>query len=114
MEFLIIILKKVELVDELIVKLQEIDIHHGTIMDAKSMTSALAKRWTDVPMFGLFRSANNHEYNEDCKMLMFVLDRERIDKVTATVEEVVGDLNQPGTAVMFTVPVNFEKGFDRN
>jgi hypothetical protein len=114
MEFLIIILKKIELVDELIIKLQEIDVHHGTIIDAKSMTSALATKWTDVPMFGLFRSANNHEYNEDCKMLMFVLDQERIEKVKETVEAVVGDMDQPKTAVMFTLPISFEKGFDKN
>ena len=73
MEFLVLILKKTELIDELIVKLHDIDIHHGTIVNGKSMATALTTRSDDIPMFGLFRSANNHEYNEDCKMLMFDL-----------------------------------------
>lgn len=109
MEFLILILKKIELIDDLILQLKEADIHHGTIVDAKSMTTALS-RWSDVPMFGLFRSANNHEYNEDCKMLMFALQKEQVEKVKKVIEDVVGDMNRPKTAVMFTLPISFSEG----
>lgn len=109
MEFLILILKKTELIDDLIYKLKEVDVHHGTIVDAKSMTTALSK-WDDVPMFGLFRSANNYEYNEDCKMLMFALRKEHIDSVKMVIEDVIGDMNQPKTAVMFTLPISFWEG----
>lgn len=110
MEFLILLLKKTELIDDLILHLQEIEVHHGTIVDAKSMTTALSAHWDDVPMFGLFRSAKNHEYNEDVKMLMFALRKEQIEDVKRVIEEVIGDMNQPGTAVMFTLPISFWEG----
>lgn len=110
MEFLILILKKIELIDDVILKLQEAEVHHGTIIDAKSMTTALSAHWDDVPMFGLFRSAKNHEYNEDVKMMMFALKKEQVEVVKTVIEDVIGDMNQPGTAVMFTMPISFSEG----
>lgn len=110
MEFLVLILKKNELIDDLILKLQEAEVHHGTIIDAKSMTTALSAHWDDVPMFGLFRSAKNHEYNEDVKMMMFALRKEQVEVVKTVIEEVIGDMSQSGTAVMFTMPISFSEG----
>lgn len=112
MEFLILILKKIELIDELILKLQESDVKHGTIIDGKSMTSALSTRWNDVPMFGLFRSANNHEYNEDVKVMMFALKKEQVEGVKNVIKEALGEIDKPSTAVMFTLPISSEEGLE--
>lgn len=112
MELLFVILKQTELIDDLIIKLKEADVHHGTIVDAKSMTTALSTKWDDVPMFGLFRSANNHEYNEDCKVLMFVLKKEQMDGVKKVINDAIGDISKPKTAVMFSVPISSWEGIN--
>lgn len=109
MECLFLLLRKTELIDELIERLKEADVHHGTIIDAKSMSTALSK-WNDVPMFGLFRNANNHEYNEDVKMMMFLLEEEHIQNVKRIIKDVIGDMSKPKTAVMFTLPVSSVEG----
>ena len=109
MELLIVIIKKIELIDDIIRELKASDIHHGTIVDAKSMTTALTN-WSDVPMFGLFRNANNYEYNEDCRMMRLVLNEEQTKKVREIVERVVGNMNTPKTAVMFSIPISFWEG----
>lgn len=109
MEFLILILKKTEYINDLNEELKNIGIHHGTIVDAKSMTNALSD-WDDAPMFGLLRRANHFEYNEECKMLMFVLKENQIEPAKKVIEDVIGDLSKPGTAVMFTLPISFAEG----
>ena len=111
MKLLTLILKQTELISELNDELGEIGVKHGTIIDAKSMTAGL-NAWSDdsIIMGGLFRRVKNFEYNEECKMLMFVLEDEQVEPVRQKINEVIGDISQSGTAVMFTMPIDFAEG----
>lgn len=111
MKLLTLILKQTELISELNDKLKEIGIHHGTIIDAKSMTNGL-RAWSDdsIIIGGLFRRAKNFEYNEECKILMFILNDEQIAPCREVIECVIGDISKPGTAVMYTMPIDFAEG----
>lgn len=111
MKLLTMILKKTELISDLNDELKNIGIHHGTIIDAKSMTNGL-RAWSDdsIIIGGVLRRAKNFEYNEDCKVLMFVLEDEQLENAKKVIEEVVGDISKPGTAVMFTIPIDFAEG----
>ena len=106
MKLLTLILKQTDLISELNDELKNIGIHHGTIIDAKSMTKGLSA-WSDDSFIigGFLRRAKNFEYNEECKMLMFIL-KEAED----VIKRVIGDINKPETAVMFTVPIDFAEG----
>ena len=111
MKLLTLILKQTELISKLNDELGEIGVKHGTIIDAKSMTAGL-NAWSDdsIIMGGLFRRVKNFEYNEECKMLMFVLEDEQVAPVRQKINEVIGDISQSGTAVMFTMPIDFAEG----
>ena len=111
MKLLTLILKQTELISELNDELGNIGVKHGTIIDAKSMTAGL-NAWSDdsIIMGGLFRRVKNFEYNEECKMLMFVLKDEQIQPVREVINQVIGDISQSGTAVMFTMPIDFAEG----
>lgn len=111
MKLLILILKKTELISELNEELKNIGIHHGTIIDAKSMTNGL-RAWSDdsIIIGGVLRRAKNFEYNEECKMLMFILKENQLKPAEKVIEDVIGDISKPGTAVMFTVPIDFAEG----
>ena len=43
-------------------------------------------------------------------MLMFVLKDEQIQPVREVINQVIGDISQSGTAVMFTMPIDFAEG----
>lgn len=111
MKLLTLILKKTEYISELNDELKEIGIHHGTIVDAKSMTSGL-RPWSDdsIIMGGLMRRAKNFEYNEECKMLMFILEDEQIEAAREVINRVIGDISKPGTAIMYTIPIDMAEG----
>lgn len=111
MKLLTLILKQTELISDLNEELKNIGIHHGTIIDAKSMTNGL-RAWSDdsIIMGGLMRRTKNFEYNEECKMLMFILKDEQIEQAKGKIEEVIGDISKPGTAILFTLPIDFAEG----
>ena len=111
MKLLVLILKQTELISELNDELKRIGIHHGTIIDAKSMTNGL-QSWSDdsIIIGGVLRRAKNFEYNEECKMLMFILENEQLQSAERVIESVIGDITKPGTAIMFTIPIEFAEG----
>lgn len=111
MKLLVLILKQTELISELNDELKRIGIHHGTIIDAKSMTNGL-QSWSDdsIIIGGVLRRAKNFEYNEECKMLMFILENEQLESAERVIENVIGDITKPGTAIMFTIPIDFAEG----
>ncbi len=111
MKLLILILKQTDLISELNEELKNIGVHHGTIIDARSMTNGL-RAWSDdsIIIGGVLRRAKNFEYNEECKMLMFVLKDDQINPTKKVIEDVIGDISKPGTAVLFTIPIDFTEG----
>ena len=111
MKLLTLILKQTELISELNDELKKIGVHHGTIIDAKSMTKGLSA-WSDdyIIIGGFLRRAKNFEYNEECKVLLFILKDELLKEAEKVIENVIGDINKPGTGVMFTVPIDFAEG----
>ena len=114
MKLLTLILKKTELISDLNDELKNIGIHHGTIIDAKSMTNGL-RVWSDdsIIIGGVLRRAKNFEYNEPCKILIFILEDEQLEEAKKVIEEVVGDISKPGTAIMFTTPIDFAEGLGK-
>lgn len=111
MKLLTLILKQTNLISELNEELKNIGIHHGTIIDGKSMTNGL-QSWSDdsIIIGGVLRRAKNFEYNEECKILMFLLENEQIATCKEVIEKVIGDITKPGTAILYTIPIDFAEG----
>lgn len=111
MKLLTLILKKTNLVSELNEELKNIGIHHGTIIDAKSMTNGLSP-WSDdsIIIGGMLRRSKNFEYNEECKIMMFLLKDEQIAPCREVIENVIGDITKPETAILYTMPIDFAEG----
>ena len=111
MKLLTLILKQTNLISELNDELKNIGIHHGTIIDAKSMTKGLSA-WSDdsIIIGGVIRRAKNFEYNEECTMILFFLKDDLLQEAEEVIKKVIGDINKPETAVMFTVPIDFAEG----
>jgi len=108
-QFLVLILKKVELVEELIKQLAESGITGGTIIDGTGMASALANI-EDLPMFGLLRSILAGDEKEACKIILFVLKDETAILTREIIKRVIGDFNEPNTGIMFSVPITYVEG----
>lgn len=111
MQLLILILKRVDLVDSLIHELAEHGVHGGTIIDSTGMANVLSNM-DDLPMFGMLRKVINREEGtkEQCKTMLFVLKDSEVENARKIIRRVLGDLSKPNTAVMFSVPVTSVEG----
>lgn len=109
MQLLILILKKVELMDDLIKQLAESGVKGGTILEAAGMAKALVNM-EDLPIFGMLRHLLSDEDKTYCKVMMFVLKDEQVMATRETIKKVIGDLSVPNTGIMFSIPVTYVEG----
>lgn len=86
-------------------KMMDADIHGATIVDCEGMLTALNQSSEEAPpIFGSIRQFINPD-RQAHKMLMVVLRDEDVPAMKAIVHGVSGDLKQPNTGILFTVPV---------
>ncbi len=105
-----VILKKIDLIDEIMKKLAETGVKGGTIIDGTGMAKALVNM-DDIPIFGMLRHMLVDEEKLTSKLLIFVLKEEQVKVTRKTIKEVIGDLSEPNTGIMFTIPIKDVEGF---
>ena len=109
MQLLVLILKKIELIDELNQELAEAGITGGTILDGNGMAKSLMNM-DEVPIFGHLRHILSEESNESCKVMMFVLRDEHVLTARETIKKVIGTFDKPNSAIMFAVHITYVEG----
>ena len=109
MQLLILILKKVEVMNELIKSLAKAGVKGATILEGTGMAEALVNM-EDLPLFGALRRILADEEREVSKVMMLVLKDEQVTETRKVISEVIGDLSVPNTGIMFTVPINYVEG----
>ena len=109
MQLLILILKKVEVMNELMKSLAKSGVKGATILEGTGMAEALVDM-EDLPLFGALRRILADEEREASKVMMLVLKDEQVMQTRKVIHEVIGDLNVPNTGIMFTVPINYVEG----
>lgn len=110
MQLLVLILKKVELIEDLIRKLAECGVTGGTILNGTGMAKTLVDM-ENLPIFGMLRQILGEEEEKDaCKVMMFVLKDEQAVITRETIKKVIGDLKEPNTGIMFSIPITYVEG----
>jgi nitrogen regulatory protein PII len=107
MKLLIFVLNKEELLEDVLEAYIEAQIPGATILDSEGMGRFLTY---EIPLFADFKSymKGNKPYN---KTIFSVVDKdEKIKTLEGLIEKICGDLSQPGTGILFTLPVDFAKG----
>lgn len=111
MQFLLMVLNKVEVLDTLLEKLMERGICGATILNSTGMVRELAKNNEDFPIFGTLRFLIDTDRKES-KTVFMVLKDEKVEEAKKIIRQVVGDLSKPDSAVLFTLPVLSVEGVE--
>ncbi len=106
LKLVFIILNKDEYLDELLEAFVELDVRGATVLDSVGMGQVISH---DIPIFGGLRSliSGSRPYN---KTIITVVPEDKIDSIAEAFEQICGDLDQPGTGLIFAVPVDYIKG----
>jgi len=107
MKLLVFVLNNEEFLEEVLEAYVEAGITGATIVDSEGMGRFLAY---EVPLFAGFKEfmKGNRPYNKT--ILSVVRDETTIQRARDLIDPVIGGLDNPGTGIMFTVPVDWVSG----
>lgn len=108
MKLLVIILNKTEVLDYLLESLSVAGIKGATIIESSGMAKALSKvegSFVGSSLRGLFMGED-----QDNRTIFSVIKDNQLDDARKVVYNTVGDLSEPNTGIMFTVPIDYAEG----
>ncbi len=106
MQALILVLNKVEYLEEVLSSLSKAGVSGATIIDSQGMGSAIVSgARQDVPMFGSLKAFFDREHPYNKTLFTIVEDDEKLEKAIEAITSVTGNLENPNEGLMFTVPV---------
>jgi hypothetical protein len=108
MKLLVIILNKTEVLDYLLEGLSAAGIGGATIIQSSGLAMTLSR------MDSSFLSASIRSLftgdDEDNRTILSVIRNNQLETARKVVYNTVGDLSQPNTGILFTVPLDFVEG----
>lgn len=107
MKLIIIVLNKVELLEDLLSAFLEIGISGATVIDSNGMGQIITTR---IPIFAGLRDAFPGISSVN-KTILVVVTEEQVADVEIVLEEVCGNFDQTGTGIYFCLPLDFVRGF---
>ncbi len=107
MKLLVFVLNKEELLEEVLEAYVEAGIVGATLLDSEGMGRFLAY---EVPLFADFKDfmKGNKPYNKT--ILSIVRDEAAVKRLIPILDKVVGGFSNPGTGIIFTLPVDWAAG----
>ena len=107
MKLLVFVLNNEEFLEEVLEAYVEAGVTGATILDSEVMGRFLAY---EVSLFAAFKEfmKGNKPYNKT--ILSVVKDMQTVDRVRKLVDPLIGGLDNGGTGIMFTVPVDWVSG----
>lgn len=106
MKLLIFVLNREEYIEKVLEKFVELGVPGATIIDTVGMGRVLSQ---EIPIFAGFVDLMAGARPSNKTVFALVRD-EMIEDIVAGIEEVIGNLDQPGTGIIFTLPVEYFKG----
>lgn len=103
MYLFVLVLNRVELLEEILGRLVRAGIPGATILDSTGMGRTLVQADHDAPILAGLRSIFQYSRPENKTIFSVVKTRDKLEKARATVEEVLGDMSRPGAGIIFTL-----------
>lgn len=107
MKLMVIILNKTDALEYLLEGLSASGIRGATIIDSSGMAETLSKLGSSMISASLRALFSGDEEN---KTIISVIKNNQLDSARKVVYNTVGDLSQPNTGILFTLPIDFVEG----
>lgn len=106
----VLILRQVDLLPELLSEFTRIGVQGSTVLDCDGALQVLGQASVDAPpIFASLRKFLNPD-QEHNKMVLTVTSEEMYPALRKAVGSVIGDIEAPGTGIIFTVPITNVEG----
>lgn len=107
----VIVLNQTDSLNVLLEELSRHGIMGATILDSHGMAHSLYE-YDELRFFGSLRILLDPQRKES-KTILMVCEEDSVPTISKVVNEVTGGLNHPDTGILFTVPVNYTEGIQK-
>ncbi len=113
MQLLFLVIKRVELVDEIMRSLAQAGIRGGTCIDSVGMAKSISQM-DNLPMIGVLRSILNggEDVTQKGKTIFVAVNDDQVETAKNAIIGITGDLSEPNAGVLFGVPITFAEGIN--
>jgi nitrogen regulatory protein P-II 1 len=102
-QLLIAVINEEEKLDEILSGLVELGVTGATIINSEGMGRVVSH---DIPIFAGLGSLASRSRPQNQTIFSVIREDEKVDGVIALLREICGDLEDPATGIVFTIPIN--------
>ena len=103
MQLLIAVINQEEKLDEILSGLIELGVTGATIINSEGMGRVLSH---DIPIFAGLEALASRSRPRNQTIFSVIREDAKVDGVIALLREICGDLEDPATGIVFTIPVS--------
>lgn len=106
---LVLILEKEQYLNQILIDLSDAGIKSATLTNSTGMMGHLSALKEEDSIISTLRPLFTPAHAEN-KTIYFILDEEQVDTARNVIRNVLGDLSQPETGILFGIPLLFTEG----
>lgn len=103
MELLIAVINQEDRLDDILSGFLELGITGATVIDSEGMGHVLSH---DIPIFAGLQTLISRARPRNQTIFSVIDSDEKVDGAIALLQEICGDLGNPATGIVFTIPVS--------
>ncbi len=107
MQLLIAVINEEDKLDQILAGLLELGVTGATIVQSEGMGRVVSH---DVPIFAGLERLASFSRPRNQTIFSVIKEEDKVDGVIALLREICGDLDDPATGIVFTIPVNRVEG----
>lgn len=102
MQLLVAVINQEEKLDEILSGFLELGITGATIVNSEGMGRVLSH---DIPIFAGLQTLIARSRPQNQTIFSVIKEDEKVEGAITLLQEICGDLNDPATGIVFTIPV---------
>ena len=107
MQLLVAVINQREKIDDILSGFLELGITGATIINSEGMARVLTH---DIPVFAGIQTLISRSRPQNQTIFSVVDDDEKVEAAIAVIQDICGSLEEPGTGIVFTLPVSRADG----
>jgi nitrogen regulatory protein PII len=107
MHLLVAVINQAEALDDVLSGFLELGITGATIINSEGMAHVLTH---DIPLFAGIQTLISRSRAQNYTIFSVIDDDEKVDGAFAVIQDVVGNISDAGTGIVFTIPVTRVEG----
>jgi len=102
-ELLVAVIHDEEKLDEVLAGFLELGVTGATVIPSEGMARVLSQ---DIPIFAGLQALMSRARPRNYTVFSVIDDAAKVERAVALVQDVCGDLDEPATGIVFTLPLN--------